>query len=138
MMKSTDKSQEAHRTYMLGLKVSNFLIRNESALKSSRNLKAPVEFCPFNQTIKCNLHVRYRKIDGSCNNLQVPLIGKSNTPFKRYLLPMYEDGHDTPKKFGRNGDLLPNPRSIAMKVHHEKDLDSKISNLGKIVSNKGF
>lgn len=132
MMKSTDKSQEAHRSFMLSLKVHNFLNRNESVLKSSLNMKAPAEFCPFKESLNCDAHIHYRTFDGSCNNLQVPLIGRSNTPYKRYLLPKYQDGKNTPKKFGKNGDPLPNPRSIAMKIHHQKDRPSKISNLGKL------
>ncbi len=35
---------------------------------------------------------KYRTIDGSCNNLKSPLMGRSNTQLARYLAPDYDDG----------------------------------------------
>ena len=43
---------------------------------------------------------KYRKIDGSCNHLSTPQLGKSNTPFQRLLIADY----------GRNGTLRSNKR----------------------------
>ena len=37
----------------------------------------------------------YRSIDGTCNNLQNPLFGASETPFIRIVPPLYEDGIDS-------------------------------------------
>ena len=34
----------------------------------------------------------YRKIDGSCNNLKTPNLGKSMTQFQRIIPPKYADG----------------------------------------------
>ena len=34
---------------------------------------------------------KYRTIDGTCNNLRQPLLGASNTAFRRVLSPVYED-----------------------------------------------
>ena len=39
---------------------------------------------------------KYRTIDGTCNNLQQPLLGASNTAFRRVLLAVYEDGISRP------------------------------------------
>ncbi|GMT14395.1 hypothetical protein PFISCL1PPCAC_5692, partial [Pristionchus fissidentatus] len=37
-------------------------------------------------------HERYRTFDGSCNNLQNPLLGAAFTPFSRLLPAQYDDG----------------------------------------------
>ncbi len=47
-------------------------------------------------------HMRYRTIDGTCNNLDEPLLGAANTPFHRLLDPAYEDGLGLP--VGWSGD----------------------------------
>ena len=36
---------------------------------------------------------KYRMIDGSCNNLKSPLMGRSNTQLGRYVAPDYDDGN---------------------------------------------
>lgn len=40
----------------------------------------------------CKLVGKYRKIDGSCNNLNFPTWGMSNRDQQRYLPPQYHDG----------------------------------------------
>jgi len=41
-------------------------------------------------------HKKYRTIDGTCNNLQKPLLGSSLAAFKRLLPPAYENGFNLP------------------------------------------
>ncbi|KAB7496423.1 Peroxidasin-like protein, partial [Armadillidium nasatum] len=41
-------------------------------------------------------HLKYRSIDGTCNNLKNPMWGASLTGFKRFLKPIYENGFNTP------------------------------------------
>ena len=41
-------------------------------------------------------HKKYRTMDGSCNNLQNPSWGASNSPLKRLLPPQYENGFNSP------------------------------------------
>ena len=41
-------------------------------------------------------HQKYRSVDGSCNNLDYPLMGASEVPFMRLLTPSYEDGVGLP------------------------------------------
>ena len=76
-------------------------------------LKAPNQFCPFEQPIACDSSTKFRSIDGSCNNLQRPWLGKAETPYKRYLPPAYQDGLESPRIISKRGNFLPNPRLIS-------------------------
>ncbi len=80
--------------------------------------------------MSCDNTVKYRSIDGSCNNLGNGIIGRSNTPYKRLLKPAYEDKLEEPRKTGLGGDPLPNPRSIALAIHDPLDAPAGITNLG--------
>lgn len=54
---------------------------------------ADVDYCPYPQQLACDTqHNLIRTIDGSCNNLDQPLIGRSMTPFRRLLPAKYADG----------------------------------------------
>lgn len=51
--------------------------------------------CPFprdDEVNKCDREAKYRTIDGSCNNMQHPLWGKSFRAVHRFLPPDYGDG----------------------------------------------
>lgn len=61
----------------------------------------------------CEATARYSNLDGSCNNLAAPWIGKASTPFKRYFPAAYDDGFSAPRTRGINGSPLPNPRVIS-------------------------
>uniref|UniRef100_A0A0P5QUM0 Chorion peroxidase n=1 Tax=Daphnia magna TaxID=35525 RepID=A0A0P5QUM0_9CRUS len=50
---------------------------------------------------------KYRTIDGSCNNLKSPLMGRSNTQLGRYLAPDYDDGVWESRDKG-----MPNSRTV--------------------------
>ena len=39
----------------------------------------------------------------------------------RLLPPSYADGVSEPRKYGKYGGLLPNPRHISLNVHTEED-----------------
>ena len=45
-----------------------------------------------NATIPLDCHGQYRTIDGKCNNVNDPLRGSANSPFRRLLPACYEDG----------------------------------------------
>ena len=40
----------------------------------------------------CNPDEKYRRIDGSCNNLLIPKLGMAFTPLRRVLPNAYDDG----------------------------------------------
>lgn len=77
---------------------------------------APSKFCPYASQPYCNFNSPYRTADGSCNNKNNPWWGKSISPFKRLLAPVYDDGLEKPRSRSMNGERLPNPREIALRL----------------------
>ncbi|KAK8376103.1 hypothetical protein O3P69_008672 [Scylla paramamosain] len=69
-----------------------------------------------------NLNLRYRTIDGSCNNPNNPAWGMSTTPNQRILPPTYSDGVWEPRTRGADGSPLPNVRHISNNVMVDLDL----------------
>ncbi|EEB11263.1 Peroxidase precursor, putative [Pediculus humanus corporis] len=69
--------------------------------------------CPV---IKSNCGTNlYRSFDGSCNNLQKPLLGAANTQYGRLLPPKYSDGVGSPP-LSVTGEPLPNPRILSISI----------------------
>ena len=74
----------------------------------------------------CRPSDKYRTIDGTCNNLNNPMYGAANTPFRRLILPQYEDGISAPRGWMQStGSRLfagpfsppnPSPRIISLDV----------------------
>ncbi|XP_052240639.1 peroxidasin homolog [Dreissena polymorpha] len=62
-------------------------------------------------------HKKYRTLDGTCNNLQSPSWGSSNSALQRLLPPEYENGFNSPKGWTRgrlyHGVHLPSPRLVS-------------------------
>ncbi|GAB1610096.1 peroxidase-like protein, partial [Argonauta hians] len=76
-----------------------------------------VENCPFTEALTCDAASPYRSADGSCNNLQFPYLGRSNTPYDRYLPALYEDGLNLPRATGTLGNALPGARVVSTAFH---------------------
>ena len=74
---------------------------------------------------RCNPSSPYRNADASCNNLENPLWGASNTAFQRLLLPQYSDGVWKPKKSKSDGDL-PSARLVSVNVIPDVDAPSEL------------
>ena len=81
--------------------------------KKIYGLKINKKLCPINTEISCNRKLKYQSFDGSCNNLNKPWLGKTGTPFKRYLAPQYSDKLNRPRNLSVSGRALPNPRLIS-------------------------
>jgi hypothetical protein len=93
-------------------------------MKILATIKQSNPFCPFKVIQnQCNPSNPFSLHDGSCNNLINPWLGKSETPYKRYLLPEYDDGFNTPRSRSRSGRPLPNPRAISRALFN--DIDQK-------------
>lgn len=87
-----------------------------SPMEQLESIKAPAEFCPFQNVQGCDPNSRYRTVDGSCNNLQNPWWGKSEIPYTRILPPAYDDGILMPRAKSATGQPLPNPREISLNL----------------------
>lgn len=90
------------------------------------------EKCHYNTEIKCDPNSIYRSPDGSCNNLNNPLWGKSYTPLKRLLPPLYEDSINLPRRRSFFSLPLPSPRKVSTFFHRnssEGSLDKKLTHL---------
>ncbi|PAA68634.1 hypothetical protein BOX15_Mlig021508g1 [Macrostomum lignano] len=78
-------------------------------------------------------HLRYRSFDGTCNNLDNPWYGASNTPLKRLLAPIYENGMDDPVGWQLNrtygGFPKPSARLVSQRLLRavEPLVDSRVS-----------
>jgi len=52
-----------------------------------------IDYCPYTRHMSCyGDAIRYRTSDGSCNNLNNPIWGRSMTPFSRLVPQRYYDG----------------------------------------------
>ena len=61
--------------------------------KKKSAYKMPENRCKNPYTsYKCDEYNPWRRIDGSCNNLQKPWWGASTTPYQRFAEPAYDDG----------------------------------------------
>ncbi|XP_072286095.1 myeloperoxidase-like [Pyxicephalus adspersus] len=62
----------------------------------------------------------YRTINGECNNRKNPILGASNTGYKRILPPEYEDGISLPRGWTEsqkiNGFPLPKAREVSNEI----------------------
>jgi len=79
--------------------------------------------CPKNSA--CNRSNKYRSYDGSCNNLENPLWGTTNSPFQRVLLPAYSDGIFHPRK-AKSGENLPSARLVSVNIVPDVDAPSEL------------
>uniref|UniRef100_A0A8D8QJA5 Peroxidase n=1 Tax=Cacopsylla melanoneura TaxID=428564 RepID=A0A8D8QJA5_9HEMI len=78
----------------------------------------------------CDSKAKYRTIDGSCNNLQFPMWGMTNTAAIRLRPAVYSDGKKLPRK-SKDGQELPNARILRDKLIKDKVLpdDTRYWNL---------
>jgi peroxidase len=74
---------------------------------------------------ECDPYAPYRNPDATCNNLENPLWGASNTAFQRILLPQYSDGVWRPKK-SKDNTALPSARLISVNIVPDVDAPSEL------------
>ena len=88
-----------------------------------RNLK-PKE----NDASQCDGTTPYRSIDGTCNNLNHPVLGSANSPLIRFpgAGAEYADGISQPRQ-AQDGSNLPNARRISFMMFTNEDKPSTIT-----------
>lgn len=103
------------------------------------NLVAKLSGCIAHRlTTNCTnmcYHLKYRSIDGTCNNFNNPTWGASSTAFRRILKPIYENGFGQPVGWSRerkyNNFDLPSARLVSSKLITTEEVtpDSQISHM---------
>lgn len=124
-----------------GLKVTSAEPFNYEQLLSGEHLEliAKLSGCVAhreeNPCLDMCFHMKYRSIDGSCNNLAHPTWGSSLTAFRRILYPVYENGFSQPvgwnKHIKYNGYTLPSSRLVSTYIITTKKIteDIKITHM---------
>ncbi|XP_034232901.1 peroxidase-like [Thrips palmi] len=82
--------------------------------------------CLFLET-QCAEGIVYRPIDGSCNNLKQPWLGRANTPVLRVVAPDYSQG-GLPRSSLR-GRPLPSAQDVVSRLMPQTDHQSYITHL---------
>lgn len=127
------RSHALARSANLAMKAYKELIKQDKQVMlsySRRPPRIPAPFCPKENAIFCNPSYPYRTANGSCNNLQYPWWGESESPYKRLLPPDYDDGVSVPRlRSYIPGQYLPNTRRVAIVVHKPFKSISEWSNM---------
>ncbi|KAL3886205.1 hypothetical protein ACJMK2_026214 [Sinanodonta woodiana] len=94
--------------------------------------------CSFSVLPDCTKAVtsRYRTIDGSCNNLNKRLWGRSFTPFER-MMPAFYDSFDQPRQTSVYNEPLPLARTISSQFHVESVLGDLMLDLSHMAMEFG-
>lgn len=75
-------------------------IRKTLSIRDVRDSNANFNCAPTQETPNCNrnlcYHLRYRSFDGTCNNLEKPMIGSAFTALMRLKKPLYDNGLNAP------------------------------------------
>ena len=75
----------------------------------------------------CDPHLKYRRLDGRCNNLAKPNLGAQFQCHRRLLPPDYGDGISKIRE-SLSGTPLPSPRVLAEFLQPDiRDVDKKLS-----------
>jgi peroxidase len=97
--------------------------------QSSNSPRSTLSSCPFQVNITCDSTAKYRSYDGTCNNLNNPILGSINTPYVRVLPPAYGDGTNSPRNVSTvTGEALPNPRSISLTISVPSQVQHLVNN----------
>ncbi|XP_045777812.1 peroxidase isoform X1 [Maniola jurtina] len=106
-------AEEATRVLLNGTDRANtggigFGPPTNSSFEEPAYCRPPTAPCPLS---------KYRSQDGTCNNLDHPILwGVTNTPFRRVLPAAYGDGISSPRE-GVDGASLPSARDVSVTVH---------------------
>ncbi|XP_060086064.1 myeloperoxidase-like [Ylistrum balloti] len=77
---------------------------------------------PIREDCSSEENAPYRRINGTCNNLNNPSYGASHTPQIRLIAAKYEDDVNEPRYKGVNKVPLPSARDVSVKVlYNESD-----------------
>lgn len=94
----------------------------ESQLLGTFSKDSFAHTCPVSPPCHAKLlAIRYRSIDGVCNNPKVGAWGSANQPMERLIPPAYEDGVWAPRIHSVDGGVLNSPRAISSTLFPDID-----------------
>lgn len=108
--------------------------RVESYLSSIVPTGSLLEVCDYVGNLDCDPKWSYRRLDNSCNNLKSPYLGRSSTPFDRFLPAMFVDGLSDPRTHSFFGIILPGPRELSSAIYQSDGYASEDQNLTNIAT----
>jgi peroxidase len=107
----------------------------KTLLQVANTIKLPASICTSFQQPKCDWNNRYQYLDGSCNNMKKPWLGKAATPYKRFLPPEYADTLSSPRSQSVTSkqQALPNTRVISRTIQNDNgQFESSWTHLGTL------
>jgi len=116
--KTSASSYVLNNLYYVGLNQTLKLMKDpinagKKILDVARTVRFPPELCSVFSKPACDPNYKYQSFDGSCNNLNKPWLGKTDTPYKRHLQPEYSDNLSAPRSIAQSKNALPNTRVIS-------------------------
>ena len=114
-----------------GLQADNSLSSAEAGIGlrmfDSDSSQAIDDICPWTPAPRCESSVKYRTIDGTCNNLKEGNYGRAMTPYQRILLPEYGDGSIHLPRKSRSGNVeLPSARQLSQRMTADSNVADDI------------
>lgn len=113
VQKTTCVSKRSATLYLSTLQIDDTqLSPNETKVACEHgNIKQP----------SCSNKSPYRQLDGTCNNLEMPLDGRAGDCFRRLLPPDYKDGISH-LRTSLDGSPLPNARLVSTNLLGQDDI----------------
>ena len=122
--KTSASSYVLNNLYYIGLNQTLKLMKDpinagKKILDVARTVRFPPELCSVFSKPACDPNYKYQSFDGSCNNLNKPWLGKTDTPYKRHLQPEYSDNLSAPRSIAQSKNALPNTRVISRALSND-------------------
>ncbi len=114
-------------------KIKDPINSDKTLLQIANTIQLPSSICTTFKRPKCDWNNKYQYLDGSCNNMNEPWLGKTETPYKRFLAPEYGDTLSSPRSLSVSKNPLPNTRVISRTIQNDNgQFESTWTHLGTL------
>lgn len=115
MRNTSDSAVVAETSVRLMLAQGEITIEQVESIDANPLLQEWVHCAQQTVENSCQPELKYRSLDGTCNNLDSVWQGASMQPFRRILPPVYDDGFMSPrtKSVLGNNITLPSSREVS-------------------------
>lgn len=116
--------EEVNKGFEFNLNATKEVTYKELLTPSQLNIISTMSGCAQHRHVatcedRC-FHKRYRTFDGTCNNLEKPMLGSSLSPLRRLLPPRYENNFNTPIGWDEAkryyGIRFPSARKVSLEI----------------------